>query len=781
MKGFSHNILNRLGFRIIMPIILVTLFTGFILYIFVLRSVSDFADNHIKESFLEMATDIYEVCDRSMNDLLKTGALNNEKTVRIEKGLTIGSIEDFMKRNNLIGFILEGDKAVLSVGDPPSGLSEAIEKVSREHEVNLFTYSGERFYTYHFDFEPWKWHIVLVHHAGDYSTLINKVRISYGITGAILLLSIFLLFYYYNMTFRHPINRIIEKLKKGDRPDYKGITEFEYLNANLKDAMDLREKESKMLNNIYHIAASKRGEEFFNEVAMAIGRMFDHKSLIARVNPDGIHAEVIAYSGDELKKGMSISLKGTPCEGVVEKKHMSVISRDAHKEFPEAEFLALTGSDSYIGVAIFGRKGDVIGIVNSFGKQREFSESDIKVFQTVGQMVATEFEIQEREKEEELIRKELFQAQKMEAIGTLAGGIAHDFNNMLQGVLGYTSLLKMKVPETDPIYKPLSVIENSAERAAELTKQLLGFARKGKYIVEPLNINAVIDEVYKIISRTFDRAIDIKILPEYDLRAIEGDKSQIEHVILNLCLNARDAMPAGGLLLIETSNINAGEGDIPYPWLKTGRYVSIKIKDTGIGMDEEVKRHIFEPFFTTKEKGTGMGLAMVYGVVKNHDGFITVDSDLGKGSTFTIYLPAAERVIMKDEVKETILLRGEGTILVVDDEEFIRLFAKETLERLGYRVQEASNGEEAINVYNNTSKKIDLVILDLIMPKMGGEETFHKLKMIDPHVKVLISSGFGAGEQTKELMKDTCIVGFIQKPYNTTEIAEMVKTALSSA
>ena len=316
-------------------------------------------------------------------------------------------------------------------------------------------------------------------------------------------------------------------------------------------------------------------------------------------------------------------------------------------------------------------------------------------------MVAAEFERLSEEKEKEALREQIFHGQKLEAIGTLAGGIAHDFNNMLQGILGYAAYLKMKVPVDDPMYEPLTVIEHSAERAADLTKKLLGFARKGKYIPEPLNLNDVAENVIPIITRTFDRSIKIQTALKSDLWIVEGDRSQIEHVILNLCLNSRDAMPEGGILSIETFNTEIIKETKPYRHMKEGKYAVIKVIDTGTGMDEETLKRIFEPFFTTKEvgKGTGMGLPMAYGVVKNHNGFIEVDSAPGKGSAFTIYLPAIEKKAVKETAVSKPLSHGKGTILVIDDEEIIRNVARDILHELGYDVLLASNGKEGVKVY----------------------------------------------------------------------------------
>lgn len=787
MKGSAPILLKSLAFRMIIPVIAIVLFVGIAFYTFVLRPVSDFADENIREALKEKSYEINSICDRNLNELLLSGMGGNENMIRIKKGLTVGMVEDFMQQNNLAGFITEhaggNKKILLSVGDLSHGLSGAIERTFAENSAASIKYAGEKYYLQHAEFSPWGWHILITKHAAAYSVLLKRVNAIYGITGALLLLSMLLLLFYLRVTVKQPIGSIIARLEKGEKPDYKGIAEFEYLSAGLRAAMEAKDAENRILNNVYHIAASRRGEEFFDEVAIAIGRVFSMNSLIARVVPGSEDVHVVAmYDEGKLRKGLTISLKGSPCEHVVEKKHMCVIEKDAYKEFPEAEPLNRVKADSYIGIAIFDRKGNVIGVLNAFGKYREFTESDIKVFQTIGQMAATEFEMLEKEISEERMREELFQSQKLEALGTLAGGIAHDFNNMLQGVLGYASLLKMKISETDPIYNALSVIESSAEKAGELTRQLLDFARKGKYVAEPLNISRTVEEVYKIIARTFDRSIEIKTILENDIWTVEGDRSQLEHVVLNLCLNARDAMPAGGELNIRTLNVEFPGTDSPYQSGAPGKYAAVRVSDTGIGMDEGVRKHIFEPFFTTKEKGkgTGMGLAMVYGVVKNHGGFVTVESEIGKGSTFTIYLPAVQKKAT-DELPGESLQHGRGAILVVDDEDFIRAFAKETLERLGYEVMTAADGQEAVAVFTSHTGRIDLVILDLVMPNMGGEETFYKLKAIDPHLKVLISSGYGIGEKTEEMMKDPRIMGFVQKPYNIADFAGEIKAAISSA
>ncbi|MBI4595068.1 MAG: PAS domain S-box protein, partial [Candidatus Tectomicrobia bacterium] len=388
------------------------------------------------------------------------------------------------------------------------------------------------------------------------------------------------------------------------------------------------------------------------------------------------------------------------------------------------------------------------------------------------------FDITERRN----LEKQLHQAQKMEAIGQLAGGIAHDFNNILSGITGYTTIMKMKMNDDHPFSQGLTVIEKSAWRAAELTKQLLGFARGGKYEIKQVNLNQVINNVLKIVGETFDKSIVIKTRLHEDICAVEGDPGQLEHVLLNLCLNARDAMPTGGTILIETKNIAITEAYINTHWeVKAGDYVLLTISDTGMGIPAEILGKIFEPFFTTKEigRGTGMGLAMAYGIIKNHQGYIRVYSELGKGACFKIYLPVLKKPVPKRiEAKEDLIPKGSETILLVDDEEHIREIGKAFLEELGYKVILANDGKEACTIFAE-NPDIGLVLLDMNMPVMGGRETYLKLKELNSVVKVLLSSGYSINEPVREILGDG-IRCFIEKPFSMKQLALSVRQTMDS-
>lgn len=378
------------------------------------------------------------------------------------------------------------------------------------------------------------------------------------------------------------------------------------------------------------------------------------------------------------------------------------------------------------------------------------------------------------------LEQQLLQAQKMESLGTLAGGIAHDFNNLLGGILGYASLAKTKLPETHKIYGYVNTIEKSAARAAELTSQLLAFARGGRYEVRSVNLNNIVRETLEIIGRTFDKSIEIEscLLPK--LPTIEADVSQLQQVLMNLCVNARDAMPNGGKLTVATNVASlAGNSRKDHRRRTEEQYVTLSVIDTGVGMDRETARRAFEPFFTTKEegKGTGLGLSMVYGVVENHGGHVRLESEPGEGTTFTIYLPMGGKPEAPELSENVSTEGGNELILVVDDEESIRSLAKDILEDYGYRVLLAGDGLEAIEVYREYGGQIGLVILDMIMPKMGGRETFLKLKEINPSVKALLSSGYSQNGKTVEIIKSG-VLGFVQKPYQLDELLSKIRRTL---
>ncbi|MFC2146613.1 ATP-binding protein [Acidobacteriota bacterium] len=382
--------------------------------------------------------------------------------------------------------------------------------------------------------------------------------------------------------------------------------------------------------------------------------------------------------------------------------------------------------------------------------------------------------------EKKRLEEQLMQAQKMEAIGTMAGGIAHDFNNLLMGILGNASLILSEISANHPYHTEIKNIEQYAQNGAHLTRQLLGFARGGKYEVIPSDLNRLIKKTTEMFSHTRK---EIRIYDKYetDNRTVNIDQGQIEHVLMNIYVNAWQAMPGGGDIYVQTENITLDENDAQSYGLKPGNYVKASITDTGIGMDETTRQRIFEPFFTTKElgRGTGLGLAAVYGIIANHDGSIRVYSEKGKGTTFIIYLPASEKEVPKEKKLPEEFFMGTETVLLVDDEDMVSEIGKRLLQRLGYKVLVAGSGKEAVEMYDKNKDKIELVILDMIMPGMGGGEVFERLKTINPGIKVLLSSGYSLNGRASQIMARGC-QGFIQKPFNLKVLSKKVRSILDN-
>ncbi len=386
-------------------------------------------------------------------------------------------------------------------------------------------------------------------------------------------------------------------------------------------------------------------------------------------------------------------------------------------------------------------------------------------------------DITERRRMEEQLR----QSQKLEAIGVLAGGVAHDFNNLLTGILGYTSLLKAEALPPERVGEAIDVIQRAAERAAELTSQLLGFARRGKHQNVAVDLHDTLREVVGLLQRTIDKNIRLSCAFNTNHSRILGDPGQMQQVFLNLALNARDSMPIGGELVFRTDIVDVGINGLDLdPSLPPGAYVRIAVSDTGVGIREDIRDRIFEPFFTTKEpsKGTGMGLAMVYGIVKNHGGVIQVESEVGKGSVFSLYFPLEPSAVTAHEPSQEAPRVGQGRILVVDDEEVVRKVASSMLRNLGYEVVAQPGAREAIDYFRDHHSQIDLVLLDVVMPIMGGKECLAALRAINPSIRAILSSGYGHDSESPETAETEA--AFIEKPYRLTEFARKIAFALSS-
>ena len=385
------------------------------------------------------------------------------------------------------------------------------------------------------------------------------------------------------------------------------------------------------------------------------------------------------------------------------------------------------------------------------------------------------------EEEKKSLERKLRQAQKLESLGTLAGGIAHDFNNLLMGIQGRASLMSLDLDAAHPAFEHIAALEEYVRSATNLTKQLLGFARGGKYEVKAIDINELVLNGAVMFGRT-KKEIAIHTRLAAAAPVVEADRRQIEQVLLNIYINAWQAMPDGGTLYLTTAVETVDDTVRESFQLEHGPYVKISVTDSGIGMDQGTRQRVFDPFFTTKEKtrGTGLGLASAYGIIKNHKGFITVYSEVGHGSTFNIYLPLSGKEVVREVPLADRLVKGAETVLLVDDESMIIDVCKDLLEKLGYRVLAAGSGEEALDAVRRMADDIDLVILDMIMPGMDGGETFDRLRELRPQIPVILSSGYAINGQATEIMDRGCN-GYIQKPFDISELSKKLRAVLDAA
>jgi len=383
--------------------------------------------------------------------------------------------------------------------------------------------------------------------------------------------------------------------------------------------------------------------------------------------------------------------------------------------------------------------------------------------------------------EQKKMEEHLIEAQKMKAVGTLATGVAHDFNNITATILGYASYLKNKLNGRDSFYDGLSIIEKSAIRASELTAQLLAYSRKGKFEVVPININKVVKGVYDIIvPETLDKSVEIDWEAGGDLKNIEGDLSHLTQMVMNLSFNALEAMPDGGTLTFQTYLEDVEEEiDKGIYKIRTGEYVCLKMRDTGIGMDKDTLNRVFDPYFTTKweKSGAGLGLSFVYGTVKGHGGYINIDSKPNNGTEVTIYFPATSEGEKDESSAEVEAVGGTETIMIIDDERAVLLILKNILTDAGYTVYDYNSGKAGLKAFKEKENPIDLVILDFIMPEMGGEEALKKLLEIDPDTKVILSSGYSVINQYRDII-NLGAAGLVKKPFIANRLLREIRKAL---
>ena len=524
--------------------------------------------------------------------------------------------------------------------------------------------------------------------------------------------------------------------------------------------------------------------DIFQRIAVMIGELLD----VPVVNLSEIRGDKLFFlssyeKGKVTPYAGTCLLSNTPCASVEEAKDLRVY-QNVTELFPEAAFLKQYNTQTYCGFPALDGAGNVVAVICLLDdKPHDFSEEDKYLMKIFAQRVGAEIERQKILNERKKLESQLLQAQKMEAIGRLAGGIAHDFNNLLSVIIGYTEILLAELSATDPIGERIKFIKEAGEKAAELTQQLLAFSRKQVLELKVVNLNSVIRNMSKMLNRIIGEDIILELNTMASKGNVMADSGQLEQVLMNLAVNARDAMPAGGRLIIETADIvldkvHAGSLGEIIP----GSYVMFAVTDTGTGMSAEVKEKIFEPFFTTKVTGigTGLGLAMIYGIIRQHNGYIYVYSEPGKGTTFKIYLPAVQKDMLEKSDGKVPLLQGHETILVVDDDSFIRKLVMDMLGPLGYSVLEAENAEAALKVGEEFERTVDVLLTDIIMPKMSGKELADAFLSKHPGTKVVYMSGYTDDSIAYHgiLKKETA---FIQKPLTLYKLVAKLREELDKS
>jgi signal transduction histidine kinase/CheY-like chemotaxis protein len=524
-------------------------------------------------------------------------------------------------------------------------------------------------------------------------------------------------------------------------------------------------------------------EDFFHSLARFLADLLQMDYVcIDRLSGDKLSATTVAvYVNGRFEDDVTYTLQDTPCGQVVGQTFCCYAS-EVRKLFPGDAVLQEMAAESYAGTTLRDSSGREIGLIAVIGK-KPLDDSGLveSILKLVAIPAAGELERREAEKEKNLLQTQLMQAQKLESVGRLAGGVAHDFNNMLSVILGHVELAQDQIAKDHPLHADLQEVKKAAERSAALTRQLLAFARKQTVSPKMLDLNETVEGLLKMLRRLIGEDIELAWLPGQALWPVKIDPAQIDQILANLTVNARDAIRGVGKIAIETDNIVIDEDFCAdRPGFVPGAYVMLNVSDNGCGIAKEIRDQIFEPFFTTKAvgQGTGLGLATIYGIVKQNGGFVNVYSELDQGTTFRIYLPrAADRGTAFDLEAHASAVAGRETILLVEDEPSILQLGKRILEGLGYRVLAAGGPVEALRQAEQFTGGIDLLLTDVVMPEMNGRDLAKNLLARHPGLKLLFMSGYTADVIAHRGVLDEG-VRFLQKPFSKSQLSVKIREVL---
>ena len=778
-------IYNRLTLRMIAPVVLVVCAVGIGFYFFVLRTLSEYAEQEIGASLARTAKEIYDICDINFTTLLQSGQMGNTKMVRVRRALTLGTIEEYAKRNNLRLLLREKEQEVLLSFQIDSSLIAEIAKIHQKATTYNLRIGRKVYYFHHFDFKPWAWHIDLMSDTTPFAPLIHRVKAVYAFTAVVLLLGLSAMIFALERGLRNPVQRIIAAVRQKRLPDYQGIYEFEFLSHNIAEMMSSSKQHTQWLERLYTIGTIHRGKNFFRAIAKVIAEAMGLNTVITRAEEEGTGFYIVGVAEAE---GCILQLddlaNGLPCELLDARSGPTVIKHGATEQFAAFKGIVANRPECYIGLTITDRDGRKIGCAHLFGDAREINDWDMQFIKTVGRMAGSEFQLMEKERDRKRISEQMFRSQKLESLGLLAGGVAHDLNNVLSGIVSYPELLLLDLPRDSKYRKAIETIQESGNRAAAIVQDLLTITRGVATTKEPLNLNDLVKEYlnspeFKKL-KSFHPEVAVKSNFDTDLFTITGSFIHIRKTIMNLVSNASEAIEGAGNVTISTTNRYVDRPIKGYDDVKIGEYAILSISDDGPGIASNDLQRIFEPFYTKKimgKSGTGLGLTVVWNVVQDHEGYIDVESD-ENGTTFKLYFP-----LTRDEVLEKKLplsleeLKGGGeTILVVDDVESQRDISCKMLDALGYKSVAVASGEEAVEYLKDIA--VDLILLDMIMdPGINGRETYERIIEIYPKQKAVIISGFAESDDVREIQKLGAGI-FIRKPVTLERLGLAVKEEL---
>jgi PAS domain S-box-containing protein len=752
---------NRIFIAIILPVVAV----GVVISIWATSSLVPPLLGFIQkrtEASLQLVTRLgIQKCENSFNYLVDLRLEENPGMVASTKRETLQDIRTLSKLFDKIDLVvLDADGVIL--GEASTRDQPPVMRIDRTHSSGRIVKQAifnrpARVSTYYFPI--WHWYIVGYMYETDYTAPLRMARKTiFGSTFVVLLVTIVTAGLAFHFRVNKPLHRILqatENVAGGEFKTIEGIGKDEIgkVAASFNSMVESLQDDQQRINAI--LAALRESEELY--------RVVTENSLSQILL---IHRYEIIFANNRALKD-----SGYSASEVIGKRALDYIHRnDRH---------------------------DVLGMTRKrFHDKKHFGAMECRYFTKSGQLrwleltvvhttyqgrtvlLAHGIDITQRKsafEEQQRLEFKLRQAQKMEAIGTLAGGIAHNFNNLMMGVQGNISLMLLAVSKEDPNYERLLKIQRYITNGAELTRQLLGYARRGKYEVKPMRLNDLVTKSSNMFARA-KKEITLHLDLQSDLWNVEADRGQIEQVLLNLYVNAWQAMPSGGDLFLVTENKMVSGAETEELLIQPGDYVCISVTDTGIGMDQETVQKIFDPFFTTKqrESGTGLGLASAYGIVRNHGGGIGCRSRSNMGATFYFCLPRSKKSVAGEDDAARQMELGSETILLVDDEQMVLSVAQEMLQHLGYEVITAQSGQAAVDIVKDRETALDLVILDIIMPEMGGGETFDLIHTCRPELPVLLCSGYSLDEKAAAIMDRGCD-GFIQKPFDLDKLSRRIR------